>query len=214
VERTDMLAVSGRETENFCYDALARLTASTVGGTTSCTGGAVSSAAYDALGDITSKSGVGTYTYGAGAAGPHAVTSIAGTVNGVPSPTFTYDANGNMLTGAGRTVGYTSFNMAGSIADGTTSLALSYDPDHQRIQQIATVAGAATATIYLDDPASGTMNEAVVNSVQTWKTYILADGKIVALHSDTRRCGDRCCAGLPILNAPIGGRLRDLAERF
>jgi hypothetical protein len=27
------------------------------------------------------------------------------------NPTFTYDANGNMLTGRGRTVTYTSYNM-------------------------------------------------------------------------------------------------------
>jgi len=34
---------------------------------------------------------------------PHALTSIAGTYNGVANPTFAYDANGAMTSGAGRT---------------------------------------------------------------------------------------------------------------
>jgi hypothetical protein len=54
------------------------------------------------------------FTYG-GSAGPHALSSIAGTYNGVANPSFTYDVNGNMLSGAGRTMTTMSFNMAATI---------------------------------------------------------------------------------------------------
>jgi hypothetical protein len=48
-------------------------------------------------GNILSATNVGTYSYPApGSARPHAVTAIAGQA-------LTYDANGNMLTGRGRT---------------------------------------------------------------------------------------------------------------
>src|ERR1700722_12827658 len=85
---------------------------------------------YDSTGNILTKTGVGTYSYGSGA-GPHALTSIATcsgcTVNGVANPAYTYDANGDMTAGAGRSVGYTSFNMAASISEGSASVALTYD---------------------------------------------------------------------------------------
>ena len=41
-------------------------------------------------------------------------------MNGVVNPAYTYDANNNMTAGAGRTVTYTSFNMAASIVQGST----------------------------------------------------------------------------------------------
>ena len=84
-----------------------------------CTSSGYKTMGYDALGDITSKSDVGTYTYSGSGAGPHAVTGITGTVNGVTNPTFTYDGNGNMTSGAGRSITWTSFNMASSIVDGS-----------------------------------------------------------------------------------------------
>ena len=61
--------------------------------------------------------------------------SIVGTVNGVVNPTYTYDNNGNMTAGAGRSVTYTAFNMADAITQGTTSANLDYDEAHQRIRQ-------------------------------------------------------------------------------
>jgi hypothetical protein len=126
--------------EKFCYDALNRLTNSATAASSpslcSSTGGGITSktVAYDQLGNITSKSDVGSYTYSGSGAGPHAVTSITGTVNGVVNPTYTYDANGNMTAGAGRTVGYTSFNMANSIAQGTLTATIVCDGDHMRFK--------------------------------------------------------------------------------
>jgi hypothetical protein len=153
----------------------------------------------DALGDILTKSDVGTYSYGSGA-GPHAVTSIntvtgctlgAGcTVNGVSNPTNTYDANGNMAAGAGRTIAATSFNMVAQIVEGSTTLAINYDSEHppsprlrrtgSRIEQSAPEG----LTYYLNDPASGSMNEDfTVGSRVTYRSYIMVYGRLVAERS-------------------------------
>jgi RHS repeat-associated protein len=101
------------------------------------------------------------------------VSSIAGTVNGVVNPTYTYDANGNMTAGAGRTIGYTSYNLTSTLTQGSTSIAFTYDSEHARIKQV----GPAGATTYLDDPTSAAMAEQVVSgSTTTWHDYILAPG--------------------------------------
>lgn len=51
--------------------------------------------AYNEIGNIMAKDGR-TYVYGEGPAGPHAVTRVQG--GNQPTMTYTYDANGNMLT--------------------------------------------------------------------------------------------------------------------
>ncbi|HEY5047035.1 MAG TPA: hypothetical protein VII49_03320 [Rhizomicrobium sp.] len=107
---------------------------------------------------------------------------------GVVNPTFTYDADGNLLceqanratgacTGAdARDLAWTSFNMASQIAQsGHSAYTLSYGPEHQRLQQCApgcpSLSGPPTITRYLDDPAGGTTSEQVtVGSTVTWRT--------------------------------------------
>jgi RHS repeat-associated protein len=87
--------VTGRD-ESFTYDGLNRLveySLSTAGNPADTT-----SVQYNALGNVTYKSDVGSYDYGS--ARPHAVTSVGGGPLG--SKNFSYDNNGNMLSGAGR----------------------------------------------------------------------------------------------------------------
>jgi YD repeat-containing protein len=137
VQRADTL---NNVTENFCYDALNRLTNYGINGSSCTTGNtnSVKTVGYDALGDILTKSDVGTYTYPtAGSALPHAVSSINTstgctlvapeapcTVGGTANPAYTYDANGNMLTGAGRTVTYTAANMTHTVNQGANTYRL------------------------------------------------------------------------------------------
>ncbi len=170
--------------EYGCYDALNRLSQYAVGnGVTSCTAATNNKVVtYDALGNITSKTGVGAYAYNAaGSSRPHAVASIVGTVNGVVNPTYSYDANGNMTSGGGRSVTDTSFNMVAVISQGTASASFAYDSEHQRIKQTLVAGSTTTVTTYLNDPASGAMEDkAVTGSTTTWHDYILADGHIVA----------------------------------
>jgi RHS repeat-associated protein len=187
--------------ERFCYDALNRLTKSAlaVGSDpgTSCAGGTVKTIGYDSIGDITSKSDVGTYSYptsGSGAVRPHAISSITGTVNGVTNPSYTYDPNGNMTAGAGRTVTLSSFNMVLSIVQGTTSVALRYDPEHMRSSRVDSVGGASSSTGFVLDPANGATSELYNDgSVLHWHDYLEVDGHYVA---------ERFCDGYPTCTGP------------
>ncbi|MFM7462305.1 MAG: hypothetical protein ACKO15_15860 [Burkholderiales bacterium] len=81
---------------------------------------------YDAVGNLTSKTGVGTasgnlgatYLYpaqGSSAIRPHAVDSIPGIGS------FAYDDNGNLLSGAGRSLTWTSFDMPATVAKAATA---------------------------------------------------------------------------------------------
>ncbi|WP_315754389.1 MULTISPECIES: RHS repeat-associated core domain-containing protein [unclassified Bradyrhizobium] len=117
--------------ETFTFDAINRLTSSTVNVSP---GPLVKTYAYDPIGNLTSKSDVGTYLYpAAGAPRPHAVTSVSG---GSISATFTYDANGNQTSGLGRSIVYTSYNKPASISQGTRTISFVDDTDHQRIKQV------------------------------------------------------------------------------
>ena len=197
-------------TEYFCYDSLNRLTNYAIGA--SCTATGTTTVAYSSVGNITSKSDTGTYSYpSSGSALPHAVSSITGTVDGLTNPLYSYDGNGNLTctsTGSGctgtvgRQVTVTAFNMAASIDQGSNSLSLTYDDQHQRLQQVNTVSGSTTTTtIYLNDPASGAMSQRVsvagttptdwnsfnwgsapwggitANALPTWTDYIAVDGQ-------------------------------------
>jgi len=128
--------------ESFNYDSLNRITSAMA---TSATANTLTSFAYDAIGNVTTKSDVGSYTYNASGANsirPHAVASITGSVYGVTNPVYTYDANGNMLNGAGRTIVWTSYNMpsqmTGCPAGGTTcsTVGFWYNSDHERIKEL------------------------------------------------------------------------------
>jgi RHS repeat-associated protein len=182
--------------EGFCYDGLNRLTSYQITGTPGCplAGTTVS---YDgaSMGNIVTKSDVGTYSYPSPGGGtgtrPHAVTGIAGSADGLTNPAYTYDGNGNMAcvstaagcTGTvGRSVSYTAFNMADTIAQGSTSIAFTYDGEHHRLQQASTVSGVTTTTVYVNDPASGAMSEQVTvgGGVPSWTDYLTLDGQIVA----------------------------------
>ncbi|BET68102.1 hypothetical protein ASA1KI_30200 [Opitutales bacterium ASA1] len=111
--------------ENAFYDALNRLDGfvSTLGANVTNT-----DVDYAANGNITWKSDVGAYAYGAGGAGPHAVTSAG-------AHTYTYDANGGMLTGAGRAIQWTAFNQFRRIDQGGQFSEFWFGAAHERVGQ-------------------------------------------------------------------------------
>ena len=127
--------------ESFTYDRLNRLSGSTL--RNARTQAVLSSKRYryDTVGNIVNKSDVGAadYGYGAGAAGPHAVTSAGG-------QTYAYDASGNMVSGAGRTLTWTSFQKPLTIAKGSTTSTFEYGPDRKRTRQVK-VEGSVTETV-------------------------------------------------------------------
>lgn len=173
--RTDVIADT---VESFTYDDLNRLpqaSLSYAGGTPT-----VKTVSYNAIGNITAKSDVGSYSYpasGAASVRPHAVSSITGTVNGSVNPSFAYDANGNMLSGAGRTLTWTAFNMPVTIAQGANTLSFAYDPERQRIKQVEP----SGTTTYVNDTAAGLKVERFVGaSNTTWRNYVYAANYVSA----------------------------------
>ncbi|MBV9990531.1 MAG: VCBS repeat-containing protein [Alphaproteobacteria bacterium] len=168
--------------ETFCYDDQNRVVHTARAA--SCNSGTTAKTfAYDALGNLNRKSDVcttaGCFNYdGTGGAGPHELTSITGTYNGVANPTFSYDANGNMTGGAGRSFTYTPFNMTSSITQGAGGAALAYGAWHNRYKMCVPNCASPTTTVYyLYDPATGGMSEKIVSgSSTTWVDYIVAPG--------------------------------------
>ena len=116
--RTD--AVVGY-TENFQYDNLNRLTHVRDAG-----GVLQKQYDYDEIGNIKSKSDVGAYAYDP--FHPHAVQTAGGN-------SYSYDANGNMKGGAGRTLSWTSFNKPLGITTANGYSGYAYDAGHNRVQK-------------------------------------------------------------------------------
>ena len=177
-------------TTQYDYDNLNRLK------TEARSGGAVTGTqtitwSYDDIGNLTARSDVGTYTYpAAGSARPHAVSSVTGTVNGVTNPGYSYDANGNILTSAGRTATWTSFNLPATLTRGTNQLSWLYDSEHERVREQLKVNGALTRTTVYVNPAAGAglfYEEEIAGSVVRRRHYISGgEGAVAVL---TRQSG-------------------------
>ena len=172
------------KTENFLYDNLNRLTSAEVVGV------GTKSFDYDAIGNIINKSDVGSYLYGDntnGHAGPHAVTSTTGAVNA----TYVYDNNGNMQTGNGRTIAWSSYNKPIQITKGQGSaqkiVSFNYGPDRARYQQVATDNSTIKTTTYI-----GSLYEKVqTGSNIENKHYIRAGGQVIAIHNTYNTASDK-----------------------
>ena len=168
-------AISGvTSSETFTYDELNRLSS-----VTGVNGPPNKTYTYDAIGNFVTKSGVGTYQYHAGS---HKLNLIQGTVNGITNPSFIFDPNGNLSSGAGYTTTWSSFDKPTRIqkTGGAITSDFNYGPEHQRIRQIA---GSVT-TLYFgayerDTNASGLVEH---------KHLISARGALIAQYT-TRSSG-------------------------
>ncbi len=125
-------------TQILTYDSLDRLT--------SASGSAYPTAityTYDQIGNMLSNSQVGTYTYPpSGSAHPHAVTTAG-------SKSYTYDANGNMTSGADRTITYDHENRPVTITKNGTTTTMLYDGDGGRVKKTVNDGTLTTATTYI-----------------------------------------------------------------
>jgi RHS repeat-associated protein len=148
--RVDPLGTADAQ-ETFVYDALDRLTQHdtaipTLGYTRS------EAIQYDGIGNIRLKGGR-TYTYTGCQAGPHAVCNVTG------SSPYSYDANGRMLNGDGRTVDYNHQGKPTRIARVGTpgAVEFAYGANGDRVVQEAAGAsgGATERTVYVGMGATG-----------------------------------------------------------
>jgi RHS repeat-associated protein len=121
------------ESWSYGYDDFDRLTQATDTGDSSLS----QSFAYNAIGNMTSNSAVGTYTYTYNHQHPpHGVLKAGNT-------SYSYDANGNMVTAGGTTLAYDGENRL--VQDGATSFV--YGPDGSRLKKIS----GNTTTLYIGD---------------------------------------------------------------
>jgi RHS repeat-associated protein len=136
----DHTVAGGAGDQAMTYDSLDRLTeAEGPYGT----GGATASItySYNELGNLTVNSQVGSYTYptsGSSSVRPHAVTTAG-------SNTYSYDANGNMTAGAGRSFTYNLENKPLTITVGGQTTTFVYDGDNGRVKKIV----GSTTTRYI-----------------------------------------------------------------
>ena len=153
--------------ESFCYDDLNRLiktvanvSADYATGNSACSSQDIT---YDGFGNIKSKVGVGNYTYSGVNVGPHAVTTAG-------AATYTYDANGNAISGDGRTFDYTSYDMAAKISKSSTHYTeFKYGPDRARWYREDVKSGNATIkTTYIGNIEK---IETVGGDIE-WKRYV------------------------------------------
>jgi len=166
--------------EGFGYDALNRLTSSSI---TTSSGPVAKFFSYDSVGNLLTKSDVGNYGYPApGQPRPHGVLSVDG---GEITATFSYDPNGNQTAAAGssfnRLTSYHSYNKPASITQGSLTLSFGDDVDHQRFEQVAVNGTARTFTAYFD--AFGVHAEVISSSSGAWQwnDYLMVSGSMVGM---------------------------------
>jgi RHS repeat-associated protein len=105
---------------------------------------------YSPNGNLSQKPGVGTYSY-SHPSHPHAVSSVTGTVNGSTAPSFAYDANGQLTSGAGRTITWMSFPQPDQISAHGHTVSFLYDDAHQRVKE-TDVGPTGTTTTFTINP--------------------------------------------------------------
>jgi len=157
--------------ETFTYDGLSRLKTMTSNHYGNKAYG------YDALGNIKSKSDFGDdYLYGENGAGPHAVTSVK--LAGATVANYAYDANGNMTSGNGRNISYTSFNKPKRIDKGASYADFTYSPERNRIYK----ASSTGTTVYLNpDSGAGAHYEKELKGGITSQRHFIYGGNGLAM---------------------------------
>ena len=159
--------------ETFGYDDLNRLTSSTLSGNGAemyqMVGQQTQSFQYDSIGNLTYKSDVGQYTYGSGmasgSAGVHAVTSTSGDINA----SFSYDANGNQISGYGRTIQYNSFNKPVNISKNGAINEFMYSPERSMVYQLEKISGETKETRYVGGVFEETIKQGQTEAVHHLK---------------------------------------------
>ena len=122
---TQVTSPFANEGWSYAYDDLYRMTTST----NLSDSNQSQTFSYDAIGRITSNSRIGIYTYpNVGLGRPHAPATAG-------SNTYSYDNNGNLETGAGRTLTWDANNRIKQAAVASTTVAFLYDGAGTRLKK-------------------------------------------------------------------------------
>lgn len=177
-------------TASYGYDPIDRLTSE------SRSGGSLGGNAqaivwdYDLIGNMftrTESGATNTYLYntsGLGSLRPHAVAGVSGAVNAALAPSYRYDANGNLTTGAGRTVTWTAANMVKTVNASGVQLRFNYGPERERFEEIYARNGIDQRTTVYLTPAGGEglfFEEESGPAGTKIKHYVRAGGATVAM---------------------------------
>ena len=167
---------------------------------------------YNAGDNVTYNSAVGSYTYASQqpfSSRPHAVSQVGGT-------TYKYDASGNMISGAGRTIKYDGEDRPFSINNGGQVTIFVYGPDGARLKK--TTAGNTTLYLGADEEitpdgthikhpfadvrkAGSTINWLHRDHLSSVKLMSNASGAVISENS-FRPYGERADVQMPPLGTP------------
>ncbi len=154
---------------SYSYDALGRLVR--------VSGAQNETFSYDAVGNITFTSLLGAYQYG-DPSHVHAVTAAGGS-------SYVYDANGNLLSGGGRTFGWDIDNRLTTVTTDDVTVSFTYDPSGNRI---ARVAQALTAAAIIErEPPQISSRRGGLRPVRSKATKLVPRSKVVASALGTTR---------------------------
>ena len=164
--------------EEFTYDNLNRLLTTRIAGEAS----ANVDTTYDARGNIKTKSGVGAYAYGAASNRLVSVTPSGGT-----AVTYAYDSNGNLTSGDGRTLSYTSFDKPHTITKGTDqTVKFAYDGERARYKRSVTT-GTGTNAVTTTTYYVGNVEIRNVTGGKQYTRYVEGHAIVKLTRNDTSR---------------------------
>ena len=177
--------------ETFTYDRLNRLLTSSVENSVDPSASYVpGDFAYDILGNLITKTGK-TLRYGSDCTigySPHAVCEV---VEGGNTEIYEYDANGNMTSGGGRDVNYTSFNKPNRFTKGGDTVHFHYGAEKSRIFKVANNVQSTYVGLGAE---GGTLYQKEVDTAENITKhmhFIYAAGKqAIAIHTLERDVGE------------------------
>jgi RHS repeat-associated protein len=127
------------------------------------------------MGNITQRSDVNgnaTWTY-------HTTKKHAVASTGTGGASYSYDANGNMTSRDGQTIGWASYNYPTTLATATENTTFYYGPDRQYYRQDYGGPSTSETTYYI----GGVLEKVNTSGVTDWLHYIGAEGQTVAIVS-------------------------------
>ncbi|HET8924788.1 MAG TPA: FG-GAP-like repeat-containing protein [Candidatus Acidoferrum sp.] len=165
---------------NFTYDSLGRLT--------QVSGAQTQQFAYNDIGNVMSNSAVGVYSYPVPQncspatpcfTHPHQVIAAGGNA-------YTYDANGNMISGAGRMITWNFDNLPLSVTTSAGRTTFDYDTSNRRVSK--SEPGASSPTYYFSPLVERTPSGDLVYSYYAGQTLVArrmaSSSTVVWYHQD------------------------------